>query len=138
MASPKLSKLEFQIMETLWSKGESSIRVILDSFPAKKRPAYTTVQTTVYRMEAKQVVRRVKRVGNFHIFAAAISRDVAQRRLIDDLLSIFGGRSQPVMAHLIESGKLSLEDVKDAEKTLKSLSRQNSANPNSSDKEKLS
>jgi BlaI family penicillinase repressor len=138
VASPKLSKLEFQIMETLWSKGESSIRVILESFPAKKRPAYTTVQTTVYRMEAKQVVRRVKRVGNFHIFAAAISRDVAQRRLIDDLLSIFGGRSQPVMAHLIESGKLSLEDVKDAEKTLKSLSRQNSANPNSSDKEKLS
>jgi predicted transcriptional regulator len=138
MASPKLSKLEFQIMETLWSKGDSSIRVILDSFPAKKRPAYTTVQTTVYRMEAKEVVRRVKRVGNFHIFAAAISRDVAQRRLIDDLLSIFGGRSQPVMAHLIESGKLSLEDVRDAEKTLKSLSRQNSANPNSSDKEKLS
>jgi BlaI family transcriptional regulator, penicillinase repressor len=138
MASPKLSKLEFQIMETLWSKGDSSIRVILDSFPAKKRPAYTTVQTTVYRMEAKGVVRRVKRVGNFHIFAAAISRDVAQRRLIDDLLSIFGGRSQPVMAHLIESGKLSLEDVRDAEKTLKSLSRQNSANPNSSDKEKLS
>jgi len=138
MASPKLSKLEFQIMETLWSKGDSSIRVILDSFPAKKRPAYTTVQTTVYRMEAKEVVRRVKRVGNFHIFAAAISRDVAQRRLIDDLLSIFGGRSQPVMAHLIESGKLSLEDVRAAEKTLKSLSRQNSANPNSSDKEKLS
>jgi BlaI family transcriptional regulator, penicillinase repressor len=138
MASPKLSKLEFHIMETLWSKGDSSIRVILDSFPAKKRPAYTTVQTTVYRMEAKQVVRRVKRVGNFHIFAAAISRDVAQRRLIDDLLSIFGGRSQPVMAHLIESGKLSLEDVKDAEKTLKNLSRRNSANPNSNDKEELS
>jgi BlaI family transcriptional regulator, penicillinase repressor len=138
VANPKLSKLEFQIMETLWSKGDSSIRVILESFPAKRRPAYTTVQTTVYRMEAKEIVRRVKRVGNFHIFAAAISRDVAQRRLIDDLLAIFGGRSQPVMAHLIESGKLSLEDVKDAEKTLKNLSRRNFANPNSSDKEKLS
>jgi len=138
VANPKLSKLEFRIMETLWSKGDSSIRVILESFPAKKRPAYTTVQTTVYRMEAKEIVRRVKRVGNFHIFAAAISRDVAQRRLIDDLLAIFGGRSQPVMAHLIESGKLSLEDVKDAEKTLENLSRRSSANPNSSDKEKLS
>jgi predicted transcriptional regulator len=123
MAEPRLSKLEFQIMETLWSSGESSIRDILESFPAKKKPAYTTVQTTVYRMEAKQVVRRVKRVGNFHIFAATISRDAAQRTLIDDLLSLFGGRSQPVMAHLIESGKLSLEDVKDAEKALKNLSR---------------
>jgi len=136
VANPKLSKLEFQIMETVWSKGDSSIREILESFPAKKRPAYTTVQTTVYRMEAKGVVRRVKRVGNFHIFAATISRDVAQRRLIDDLLAVFGGRSQPVMAHLIESGKLSLEDVKEAEKTLKNLSRRNPANPNSNDKQK--
>ena len=126
MPDPRLSKLEFQIMETLWSKGDSSIREILESFPAKRRPAYTTVQTTVYRMEVKEVVRRVKRVGNFHIFAAAISRDDAQRRVIDDLLALLGGRSQPVMAHLIESGKLSLEDVKDAEKTLKSLSRRNS------------
>jgi predicted transcriptional regulator len=123
MSEPRLSKLEFQIMETLWSKGESSIRDILESFPSKKKPAYTTVQTTVYRMEAKDVVRRVKRVGNFHIFAASISRDAAQRTLIDDLLALFGGRSQPVMAHLIESGKLSLEDVKDAEKALKKLSR---------------
>jgi BlaI family transcriptional regulator, penicillinase repressor len=123
MPEARLSKLEFQIMETLWSKGESSIREILESFPAKKKPAYTTVQTTVYRMEAKEVVRRVKRVGNFHIFAATISRDAAQRTLIDDLLALFGGRSQPVMAHLIESGKLSLEDVKDAEKTLRNLSR---------------
>ncbi len=123
MSEPRLSRLEFQIMETLWSKGESSIREILESFPAKKRPAYTTIQTTVYRMEAKEVLRRVKRVGNFHIFAATVSRDAAQRTLIDDLLSLFGGRSQPVMAHLIESGKLSLEDVKDAEKALRNLSR---------------
>lgn len=127
MASPKLSKLEFQIMETLWSSGECSIRDIMESFPAKKRPAYTTIQTTVYRMEQKEVVRRVKKVGNFHIFAATISRDSAQRRLIDDLLALFGGRTQPVMAHLIESGKLSLEDVKDAEKTLRGLSRRNAS-----------
>jgi predicted transcriptional regulator len=110
-------------METLWEKGDSSIREIQESFPEKRKPAYTTIQTTVYRMEAKGVVQRVKKVGNFHIFAAMISRDSAQRRLIDDLLAIFGGRSQPVMAHLIESGKLSLEDVKSAERTLRSLSR---------------
>jgi BlaI family transcriptional regulator, penicillinase repressor len=122
VSPPRLSKLEFQIMETLWAKGDSSIREIQESFPAKRRPAYTTIQTTVYRMEAKEVVRRVKKVGNFHIFAASISRESAQRRVIDDLLSIFGGRTQPVMAHLIESGKLSLEDVKEAEKALRRLS----------------
>jgi predicted transcriptional regulator len=110
-------------METLWAKGDSSIREIQESFPEKRKPAYTTIQTTVYRMEAKGVVQRVKKVGNFHIFAPTISRDSAQRRLIDDLLAIFGGRSQPVMAHLIESGKLSLEDVKDAERALRTLSR---------------
>jgi predicted transcriptional regulator len=123
MTEPRLSKLEFQVMETLWAKGDSSIREIQESFPEKRRPAYTTIQTTVYRMEAKGVVQRVKKVGNFHIFAAMISRDSAQRRLIDDLLAIFGGHSQPVMAYLIESGKLSLEDVKNAERTLRSLSR---------------
>jgi BlaI family transcriptional regulator, penicillinase repressor len=122
LPEPKLSKLEFQIMEVLWTKGDSSIREIQESFPVKRRPAYTTIQTTVYRMEGKDVVRRVKKVGNFHIFSASVSRDAAQRRLIDDLLSIFGGRSQPVMAHLIESGKLSLEDVKDAERALRRLS----------------
>lgn len=122
MAAPKLSKLEFQIMEALWTRGDTSIRDIQESFPAKRRPAYTTVQTTVYRMEAKGVVRRVKKVGNFHLFAASITRDAAQRRLIDELLALFGGRSQPVMAHLIESGKLSLADVKEAEKTLRQLS----------------
>jgi BlaI family penicillinase repressor len=123
MSDPRLSKLEFRIMEALWSTGDCSIREILDSFPARKRPAYTTVQTTVYRMEIKGVVRRVRKVGNFHIFAAAVSRDAAQRRLIDDLLALFGGRSRPVMAHLIESGKLTLDDVKAAEKTLRSMSR---------------
>ena len=124
MAAPKLTTLELKIMETLWTRGEVSIRELQDAFPAKGRPAYTTVQTTVYRLEAKKVVRRVRKVGNFHIFAAAVSRDAAQRRLIDDLLALFGGRTQPVMAHLIESGKLTLEDVKEAEKTLRKLERE--------------
>jgi BlaI family transcriptional regulator, penicillinase repressor len=115
----KLSKLEYQIMDSLWTRGESAIREIQESFPAVRRPAYTTIQTTVYRMEAKQIVRRVKKMGNFHIFAANVSREEAQRKLIDDLLSLFGGRSQPIMAHLIDSGKLSLEDVQDAEKMLR-------------------
>jgi BlaI family penicillinase repressor len=119
----KLSKLEFQIMEALWSRGDLSIREIQETFPAKQVPAYTTIQTTVYRMEAKEIVRRVKKVGNFHVFAAAISRESVQRRLIDDLLGFFGGNSQPVMAHLIESGKLSLEDVKEAEKVLQKVAR---------------
>jgi BlaI family penicillinase repressor len=123
MAAPKLSKLEFQIMETLWTRGESSIREIQDAFPEKRKPAYTTIQTTVYRLEGKDAVRRVKKVGNFHIFAATISRDAAQRRLIDDLLALLGGGMRPVMAHLVESGKLSLEEVKEAEKALRKLSK---------------
>jgi BlaI family transcriptional regulator, penicillinase repressor len=123
MAGPRLAKLEMQIMEALWTRGRASIREIQESFPEKDRPAYTTVQTTVYRLEAKKAVRRVKKVGNFHIFEAAVSRSAAQRRLIDDLLALFGGRTQPVMAHLIESGKLTLADVKEAEKTLHKLER---------------
>jgi BlaI family transcriptional regulator, penicillinase repressor len=110
-------------MAALWSRGQLSIREIQEEIPARKTPAYTTVQTTVYRMEAKGAVRRVKKVGNFHIFEAVITREAAQRRVIDDLLSYFGGRSQPLMAHLIESGKLSLADVKEAEKLLKSHGR---------------
>jgi BlaI family transcriptional regulator, penicillinase repressor len=123
MPEPKLSRLEFEIMEALWTHGESSIREIQEAFPSKKRPAYTTIQTTVYRLEAKQIVRRVRKVGNFHIFAATVSRSAAQRRLIDDLLALFGGRTQPLMAHLVESGKLTLEDVKEAEKALRKLER---------------
>jgi len=127
MALPKLAKLELQIMEVLWTRGQASIREIQESFPEKRRPAYTTIQTTVYRLEAKQALRRVKKVGNFHIFEAAVSRDVAQRKLIDDLLALFGGRTQPVMAHLIESGKLTLADVKEAEKTLRKLAGKDKA-----------
>jgi BlaI family penicillinase repressor len=123
MAPSKLSRLEFQIMEALWTHGESSIREIQEAVPGKRRPAYTTIQTTVYRLEAKDVLRRVRKVGNFHIFAAKISRDAAQRTLIDDLLALFGGRTQPLMAHLVESGKLSLEDVQQAEQALRKLSK---------------
>jgi len=119
MGGPKLTKLELQIMETLWTRGEASIREVQEAFAETGRPAYTTVQTTIYRLEAKGVVRRVKKVGNFHIFAATVSRGAAQRRLVDDLLALFGGRTQPVMAHLIDSGKLTMKDVKDAEKALK-------------------
>lgn len=124
MGNPKLSRLEMQIMEALWNCGSASIREIQESFPEKKRPAYTTIQTTVYRLEGKKAVRRVKKVGNFHVFEAAVSRDIAQRKLIDDLLALFGGRTQPVMAHLIESGKLTLADIKEAEKTLRHLERE--------------
>src|SRR5271156_6857706 len=102
MTEPKLTKLELQIMDALWTRRQASIREIQETFPEKHRPAYTTIQTTVYRLEAKKAVRRVKKVGNFHIFAAAVTRDAAQRRLIDELLSLFGGSTQPVMAHLIE------------------------------------
>ena len=124
MPQAKLSKLEFKIMETLWERNECSIRDIQESFPAKKRPAYTTIQTTVYRMEAKGIVNRTKKVGNFHVFAPAISQKEARRRLMDDVLALFGGSGQPVMTHLIESGKLSMEDVKEAERLLRNLSKE--------------
>jgi BlaI family penicillinase repressor len=123
MTKPKLTKLELQILEALWTRDSASIREIQETFPEKERPAYTTIQTTVYRLEGKKAVRRVKKVGNFHVFEAAVSRDAAQRKLIDDLLALFGGSTQPVMAHLIESGKLTLEDVKEAEKILRKLAR---------------
>jgi BlaI family penicillinase repressor len=123
MPAPKLTPLDLQIMETLWTRGNASIREIQEAFPEKDRPAYTTIQTTVYRLEGKKAVRRVKKVGNFHIFEAVVSRDSAQRKLIDDLLTLFGGRMQPVMAHLIESRHLTLDDVKEAEKTLRKLAR---------------
>src|SRR2546421_9039347 len=111
MAEPRLTKLELQIMEALWSHGQASIREIQEGFPEKDRPAYTTIQTTVYRLEAKKAVRRVKKISNAHMFEAVVSRGAAHRRVLDDILSLFGGRKQPVMAHLIESGKLTLEDI---------------------------
>jgi BlaI family transcriptional regulator, penicillinase repressor len=121
MAHPKLSKLELRIMEALWTHGASSVREVLEHFPEADRPAYTTVQTMIYRMEAKKVLRRVKKISNAHIFEATVSRNAAQRRLIDELLGFFGGRMQPVMAHLVETGKLTLDDVQEAEKRLREL-----------------
>ena len=121
MKSPRLTKLELQIMEALWKNGASSVREIHESFPEKDRPAYTTIQTTIYRMEGKRAVRCVKRIGNANIFEAVVSRDAAQNRLIDDLLGLFGGR--PVMARLVLSGQLTIEDIKEAEQLLRSLSR---------------
>jgi BlaI family penicillinase repressor len=123
MALPKLTKLELQIMEALWSRGASSIREIQAEFPERDRPAYTTVQTTVYRLEGKKVLRRIKKISNAHIFEAVVSRSAAHRRLIDELLGLFGGRTQPVMMHFIESGKLTLDDVQEAEKALRRLAR---------------
>jgi predicted transcriptional regulator len=121
--TPKLSKLELQIMEVLWSRGECCIRDIVDAFPAKKKPAYTTIQTTVYRLTAKKALRQSKRVGNVHVFEALIARSAAQRRLVDEFLSLFGGRAQPLMTHLIESGRLSSEDLKEAQKAFQRLSK---------------
>lgn len=109
-------------MEALWNQGTLSIREIQESFPAKGRPAYTTIQTTVYRLEEKGAVRRVRKISNAHIFEAVVTRDRARGRLIDELLSLFGGRTQPVMAHLVESGKLTLEDVKETEALIRQLS----------------
>jgi BlaI family transcriptional regulator, penicillinase repressor len=123
MAEPKLTKLELQIMEALWSRGKASIREIQETFPEKSRPAYTTIQTIVYRLETKRAVRRIKKVGNFHIFEASITRTAAQGKLIDDFLALFGGSFQPVMARLIETGKLTMDDVKEAEKILRKHQR---------------
>jgi len=118
MPNVRLSKLEFAIMETLWSKGRASIREILEGLPGKKRPAYNTVQTMVYRLEAKGAATRIRMSGNFHMFEPAITREAAQRSVIDELLALLGGESRPVVARLIETGKLTMEDVEYAEKTL--------------------
>ncbi|HEY1948578.1 MAG TPA: BlaI/MecI/CopY family transcriptional regulator [Bryobacteraceae bacterium] len=124
MASAKFTKLELQIMQALWDRGAAPIREIQEAFPERDRPSYTTVQTTVYRLEGKNAVRRVKKISNAHIFEAVVSRNAAQRSLIDELLGLFGGRTQPMMTHLVESGKLTLDDVKEAEKALRKLSKE--------------
>ena len=118
---PRLTRLELRIMDALWTHGPSSVREIQEALPEDRRPAYTTVQTMVYRLEAKKALRRAKKIGNAHIFEAVISRDTAKARLVDEFLSIFGGRMQPVMAQLIEAGNLTSKDVADAEKLLKDL-----------------
>ena len=123
MAPPQLSRLELHIMEALWDLGACSIREIQQAFPEKDRPAYTTVQTTVYRLEAKKAIRRVKKISNAHIFEAVLSRTTTHRRLLDDLLGFFRGGSRPLMAHLIETGKLTLDDVREAERMLRKLAK---------------
>ena len=120
---PKLARLELQILEALWALGKASIREIQERFP-EPRPAYTTIQTTVYRLEAKGAVRRVRKISNAHIFEPLVARDVARHRLLDDILSLFGGRAQPMMAQLAEAGKLTLDDVRELEKTIKTIERQ--------------
>jgi len=124
MATLKFTQLELQIMQALWDRGAVSIREIQEAFPELDRPSYTTVQTTVYRLEGKKAVRRVKKIGNAHIFEAMVSRNAAQRRFLDDLLGFFDGRTQPIMAHLVESGKLTLEDVKEAQNALRKLAKE--------------
>ena len=117
---PKLTRLELQILEALWGQGKASVREILETFP-EPRPAYTTIQTTIYRLERKKAVRRVRKIGNAHIFEPTVPRDVARNRLLDEILSFFGGRAQPMMAQLAEAGKLTLEDVRELEKTIQKL-----------------
>jgi len=123
MLKPKFTKLELQVLEALWEKGACSVREIQETFPEPGRPAYTTVQTVVYRLERKNALRCVKRISNANIFEAVISRRDAQRRFVDELLAVFGGRARLVMAHLVDSGDLTLEDIKEAGKTLRKPSR---------------
>ena len=121
----KLTKFELDIMNALWEREQLSIREIHNSYPEKKRPAYTTVQTVVYRLEAKGAVRRTKKIGNAHIFEAIITPDEARRRAVDDLLGFFGGSVRPLMAHLAETKKLSVEDLRYAETVLSDIERGN-------------
>jgi len=120
MRVPGFSRLELQIMEVFWERGKISIREVQEALPAP-RPAYTSVQTTIYRLEAKAAVRRVRKIGNAHIFEAAVNRNSAHGRLLDHALGLFGGRIQPVMAHWAESGNITEQDVRDAERLLREL-----------------
>lgn len=119
MTQPRLTRLELTIMEALWKCGAASVREIQEALPAKGRPAYTTVQTVLTRLEAKDAVRRAKKISNAHIYEAVITRGAEQRRLVDEVLAFFGGRAAPLMSHLVESGKLTLKDVEEARKALK-------------------
>ena len=118
MSKPKLTKLELQILDVLWTRERASIREIQEAFP-EPRPAYTTIQTTVYRLEGKKAVRRVRKISNAHIFEPLVAREVARHRLLDEILAFFGGQAQQMMAQLAEAGKLTLEDVRELEKIVK-------------------
>ena len=119
MRVPKLGRLELQIMDALWTHGPCTVREVQESLPEEGRPAYTTVLTVVSRLEAKKVVRRIKKISNAYIFETAITRRAAQKHLLDDFLHLFGGRMQPLMAQLVEAGQLTLEDIQEAEKLLR-------------------
>jgi BlaI family transcriptional regulator, penicillinase repressor len=119
----RLSRLELQILEALWAHGKASIREIQEAFP-EPRPAYTTIQTTVYRLEAKRAVKRIRKISNAHIFESLVARDVTRHRLLDEVLGFFGGRAQPMMAQLAEAGKITMDDVRELEKTIKRLEEQ--------------
>ena len=121
MPGVRLTKFEMQIMDVVWTRGEASIREMQEAFPAKKRPGYTTIQKMVYRMEEKKVLKRARKLGNFHVFAPTVTRESVERKLLDDFLAFFGGNSRPVIAHLIGTGKLTLDDVEFAETTLKQI-----------------
>src|SRR5216117_3709223 len=123
---PKLARLELRILEVLWGLGKASIREIQEAFQ-EPRPAYTTIQTTVYRLERKKAVSRVQKIGNADIFQPTVARDVARHRFLDEILSFFGGRAQPMMAQLAEAGKLTLDDVRELEKTIKEREPQKKA-----------
>ena len=123
MPQPKLSKLDLRILEALWAHGKASIREIQEAFP-EPRPAYSTIQTIVYRLETKGALRRVRKIGNADIFEPLVSRDVTRLKLLDEILSFFGGKAQPMMAQLAEAGKLSLDDVRELEKTVRKLEAQ--------------
>ena len=117
-----LSRLELRIMQMLWSKGPCSIRELLESFPEPERLAYTTVQTVVNRLEGKRAIRRVDKVSNAHVFEAVISQASAQSRMIDELVAWFGGKPLPIMTHLIESGRLTEQEIREARNALRSKS----------------
>jgi BlaI family transcriptional regulator, penicillinase repressor len=122
----KLAKLEFRILEILMAKGSASMREIQQAFP-EPRPAYTTITNTVYRMEGKKALRRVRKIGNTDIFEPLITKDAVRDSLLDEILSFFGGRPQPMMAQLIESGKLTLDDIRELEKAAAEAGRQRKA-----------
>ena len=124
--TPKLGRLDLQILEALWARGQASVREIQEGLP-EPRPAYTTVQTTVYRLEAKGALRRTRKIGNAHIFEPLVARDDARHRVLDTILSFFGGRPQPMMHQLVEAGKLTLDDVRDLEKAIRRRKAQQEA-----------
>jgi BlaI family penicillinase repressor len=137
MKPPKIAKLELRILEVLWARGRASMREIQEAFP-EPRPAYTTITNTVYRMEAKHAVRRVRKIGNADIFEPLVAKDAARDGLLDEILSFFGGRPQPMIAQLVESGKLTLDDIRELEKAVAETERQRKADGHTAERKSKS